>query len=493
MSISMNRMKDIHLILGMWGAEIKTELLKYIRQDCFYPNVCAFCFKQHEETDVKLWITCESCKIVSYCSENHMLKHKNVHQDFDRILLEVLSMSPTKVNYFYELMNIVNAPTQRPLILMSFIDEMSEKLMDSRGLYRAEEEMLKFLPHCEACTEVNPEKMVKCHECLANFCSNHHNDLEATTRHAEFCSDYLQSFIMEAYNLAFDDVDILALIIQSTGIQKEKSLFPNSIYEFLETQIDFYRLFETLEHPDHYQISSDFKLEENISDLRAFVSVYLTKPLSLIYAIKKLEIIPPEETIIHVIGSTADEIKNLNQWEFLLQWFPDLKKLTIVFVGKELSIHSNISDTSLNDDYLENSDENNIEETSITYASQGNQLHFQFSSSLYKTYYENSNNFQEPNFVIAYNPGLTVYSEWNESLLVLKNFQCPFIFTSYYKEDALLDHDKMKKVIGEELNYHLFTNNPYKSLRPLRFYGNSYPLVYKNNFITIYKSCNPEE
>lgn len=490
----MNRLKDIHLILGLWGPEIKSELLKYIIQDCFYPNVCGYCFKQHEQTDLKLWVTCESCKIVSYCSENHMLKHKNVHQDFDRILLDVLSMSPTKVNYFYELMNIVNSPTQRPLILMSFIDEMSERLIESRGLYKAEEEMLKFLPHCEACTEVNPEKMIKCHDCLANFCINHHNDIEATTRHAEFCSDYLQSFILEAYNLAFDDVDLLAIIIQSTSLQKEKFVYPNSIYEFLETQIDFYRLFETLEHPDHHQISSDFKLEDNISDLRAFVSEYLTKPLSLIYAIKMLEIIPHEETIIHVIGSTGEEIKNLNQWEFLLQWFPDLKKLTIVFVGKELTIHTNNSNASLNENYSEELfDQNNIvEETSITYASYGNQLHFQFSSSLYKHYYENSNNFQEPNFVIAYNPGLSVYSEWKESLLVLKNFQSPFIFTSYYKEDALLDHDMMKKVMGEEINYHLFINNPYKSLRPLRFYGNSYPLVYKNNFITIYKSCIPE-
>lgn len=484
----MNKVKDIHLILGMWGPEIKSELLKYIIEDCFYPNVCAFCFKQHEQTDFKLWVSCESCKIVSYCSESHMLKHKNVHKDFDRVLKEVLSVSPTKVDYFYELMNLVTAPNKRPLMLMSFIDEMSERLMESRGLHKAEEHMLKFLPHCEACTEVNPYKLTKCQECLANFCTNHQNDLEATVRHAEFCSAYLQSFILEAYSLAFDDVDLIALIIQSSSLREEISVFPDSIYEFLETQIDFYRLFDTLVHPDHHQMSTDFKLEENITDLRAFVSEYLTKPLSLIYAIRKLEIIPPEETVIHVIGSTAEEIKNLNQWEFLLQWFPDLRNLTIVFIGKELSINSD------NSENLEPYDPDNIiEETSITYASHGNQLHFQFSSCLYKTYYEYSKTFREPNFVIAYNPGLTVYSEWNESLLVLTNFQCPFIFTSYYKEDAMLDHDKMKRVLGEEVNYHLFINNPYKSLRPLRFYGNSYPLVYKNNYITVYKSCVLED
>ena len=57
----------------VWEHELRRRLCDYELQMMFFPRVCAICYKNEDLFD------CEKCLCVAYCSERHVLAHKQAH------------------------------------------------------------------------------------------------------------------------------------------------------------------------------------------------------------------------------------------------------------------------------------------------------------------------------------------------------------------------------------------------------------------------------
>lgn len=51
---------------------------------------------------------------------------------------------------------------------------------------------------------------------------------------------------------------------------------------------------------------------------KVLISEFMTKPLSFIYALEKLNFHVTKTLIVHIIGATDPEILEVNYWEFVL-------------------------------------------------------------------------------------------------------------------------------------------------------------------------------
>lgn len=205
------------------------------------------------------------------------------------------------------------------------------------------------------------------------------------------------------------------------------------------------------------------------------VSDFLTKPLTLLWSLQKLNCKIKSSMIVHVIGTTNSDISAQEYWKIILYFLHNLKSLTIVFIGPELS------------------DLPSAPETGLEFPNPlllGKKLRVESQALKYEEYFK-SEFFLQPDVIVGYNLhiheskfGISDYS-WEETVLTLKKIDAPFILTAGSEERARKDHKSFCKHLGKLIDYVCCERNPFSGLIPERDFETE-RLMYSNQFVIIH-------
>ena len=279
----------------------------------YYPNICHVCHRHNRDCPLR---KCGNCKMISYCSRNHQKEHWSLHKNFCKNIGIIKNIVKNDVN------NPVNE-SQESEFKKSLIEEKIKLiyLMEScmeRKLCPYENEIIEYPKICEVCHKENNKVLKPCPTCPhANFCEEH----EDNTDHKNFCSLYVSCYILDYYAIILQELPILRMM-EFTPHNSQIPRMPNSMQEYMDI---------------FFKPRMELKFNFRSQDVKMYVSQHFTRPLTLIYAMKRLYFKPRSELIIHVIGANKREEKSLIEWEILFHWLPHLIKLQVILVGPELS------------------------------------------------------------------------------------------------------------------------------------------------------------
>lgn len=260
-------------------------------------------------------------------------------------------------------------------------------------------------------------------------------------------------------------VDSMTKISMKTiPVQRKTKKLPPSMKEFISSYIKLSKEY----------IGASGKYRVHIT------TEFFSRPLTLLYAIQKLNLTSAAHLIIHVIGSTNEEFRFVDYWEVILHWLPNLKQIKVNFVGPEI---------------------NSITATGIlpckSCESMGKQICIVTKDpTKYHEYYE-SDRFSKPDLIIGYNLNLHEselgISEctWKETIMTLKKLEAPFILTAETKERAQKDHKRFSSLLEKPASYECFEENPFASLIIERDFETE-ELKCPNKYIIIYKGLYDE-
>lgn len=410
----------------------------------FYPNACHVCKKFGKEISLK---RCGNCSMISYCSKEHQKTHWSQHKDLCNVIYSILKEN--KVSSVLNNEHDVNTKAWAEM-KMNFMLLVMIKM--GRKLKHYEEEMFKFLRSCAVCHNRNLKALEDCANCpSASFCAKHTND----TVHKQVC---------HLVKLCYD-LDAVAIIhkkkIPEIKIPHNADYtdLPENIKDFIDSYIELRK-------------DSQISLQEEM----VLNTEYLTRPLTFLYAIQKLEYTLEGNTmVIHVIAANILDLEGIELWETLLHWIPSIKAWKIYLIGPELS--SGAVPINLCNDCQHNEKELSVETHGI----------------LYETY-ANKNSYVKPNVIVGYNAGIheceDLKSEndtWRQSLKIIAKQNCPVILTSYTMVEAEKEQTRLNEILNCNVKCSYFLRNPYSSLRPYRdfetegiYYQNQYIIIYKN-------------
>lgn len=372
--------------------------------------------------------TCRGCRMISYCNREHRREHLPQHKTLCEAIKDVLSgkyMNTAKISF-----------EEWTVIRNECKNAVSTKLQ--RCLKRYETQMFWFPKACVICYRQN--ELTDCDNCPASFCNKHKNRPE----HTNDC---------EALKLCFE-IDIVD-VERVEGL--EVDVFDNAFHDmtsFLETCV----------------VRRSHNLSTRI--VKTIYSEYLTKPLTLLFAMKQLNLhLIDGNLVVHVIASRLCDITDfISWWEVVLHEMPLLMSITIISIGPNLKSIKSKNET-LCDDCIK----------------MKKKIVYEYYPMFYRVYVR-TEDFKKPDVIVGFNVHYYKFynknklsKEWMASARALMKQNCPYILTL-----LMLLPDTMKKR-ANTANCIFAGNNPFMSLRPHRcvFSDN---LCYNNHYLMIYKN-----
>ncbi|XP_014223967.1 uncharacterized protein LOC106650470 [Trichogramma pretiosum] len=410
----------------------------------FYANACHVCKSSGNETQLK---KCSNCKMISYCSKEHQKQHWLQHKNLCRVLAELMDetdkSNPLEGHKDCGSQDWVKAKMNLMLVA-------SMKL--NRKLLPYEEEMFKFPKACYVCHETDVKLLEDCPSCpCASFCHEHRKD----PHHSADCDNLSLCYEVDIASTVF----MREVPRNSVPYHTEMAYLPASIKHF----IDLY-----CNEDKSLCISSNITI--------AHTSEYLTRPLTLLHAMEKLDHTVESILTVHVIGANMLEYDGVEIWETLLHWLPSLTILNIILIGPELD--SNIEKVQCN-----------ICDCCIE---KGMKLYLETHGLLYKEYVF-SDQYSKPNIIVGYNIGIHECENinspadlWSPSIQIIPEQRCPFVLTSYTMDEALKEHNRMCDIFKRKITPLSCERNKFSSLRPHRDYETE-GVYYQNQYVIIYR------
>lgn len=405
----------------------------------FYGTNCHVCHSN------ETFVTCEFCRMIFYCDDEHQQDDYFSHKDLCKVLIAM--MDKTETMCFYSHLKGVDSETwvrAKIEILVKVELKLGRRLMDF------EEELLLFPKACFVCHESDLDVLNDC-ECGISLCQDHRDD----DTHDNLCKEFDLAYRVSTAK----QFPIISTIVKDVIIEENENL-PPSLDDF---------------------INKFLQIGNKISDYRVpnydrlMIGEFLTRPLTLLYAIKRLHLHIKPTMVIHVLGASTFEIWSQKYWKILLFWLQNLKNLIVVFIGPEIQEFTNdsveliFSETSLGDDQ---------------------RLCVISPPVHYEDYYKHKS-FLKPDIVIGFN--LEIHeielgissSTWKQMLLTVEQLNVPFILTAGSKERARNDHRIMSILMDMRLTYFSLESNPFAGRIPERDFQTE-RLRYSNKYVTIY-------
>ena len=412
----------------------------------FHSNVCHVCKVFGDAVELK---RCGCCKMIAYCGKSHQKEHWPQHKELCKILTKFARETGTTPFSFHDSKRnntSMESWTQLKTNLMLLV-----QLKLGRKLLPYEADMFKHPRACTVCHETNLARLTDCTNCPdTSFCPDH----KKNHNHAKKC--YTSKLCFDIDNVQF------------------------SLSKSIGKSFDFGNL-NIKDAPRNMKeaVSQCFYQDDNeslISTRRwtVYVTEYLTRPLTFLYAIEKLNKSTLSRINIHLIGANEIETKTLMLWEILLHYIKSLKQLRIILIGPELCYKSYQMDLC---------DECTADNKKILVYT---------ADTLYSDYATASKYFVKPDYIIGYNLGIhecedfsSVNDTWAPSVVALRNQDCPFIMTSYTLKESEAEQKRVKEILGERVEFFHSWKNPFASWRPYRDFETE-DFFYANQYITIY-------
>lgn len=405
----------------------------------YYSNACYECGNWGIGYPLTI---CKGCRAVSFC-EKDLINPK--HQQLCQVLTELRGNKPHLLMPQNE-----NKLTQETWTSIKSNIMLIAQFKLGRKLDKQEEEIFKFPRKCVSCFECNPDDLEDCKICPStSFCKQHIQDKE---HHAERCKKLLECVSSDVFFCPMLKRDMPAARLDYSNMK-----LPNNMEEFFDDCGP-----DIMPFPHRVQASANAEI--------------YTRPLTLLYAMEKLNFDKNKKLIVHVVGANLAELEDPSAFELLFHYRPHITELKIIFIGPELPTEI-------------------PEYWTLCDSCNHHQVKFELTMvPLFYHDYVNKDNYIKPDIVVGYNLGIheclvfdSASDTWPSSIKVIADQSCPFICTGYTQDEAQQDHERIIKSTGKLLPF-VFEKNPFSSLRHFRdfvtedfFYQNQYLLIYKNN------------
>ena len=422
----------------------------------FTAHACHVCKRLH--TKQHRLKSCGSCRLIAYCSAEHQRAHWPLHRALCKVITRRMRHLGTD-HLYREALNVSSAEQWKKIRFkhMAVCEEMLGRPMEAY-----EKEMFLYPRACDTCHETNPEKLHTCANCHSvSFCCEEH----LRKNHCKYCKDLRTLLEIHSYQ---NSHGVCEPALPETVLDEYETLPPH-IRELLVVG---------LLGPHRAMALGPVPL--------AVLSDYASYPLTILYALQNIPT-PPEAHIsqltqltIHVVGAEhATDCHPLSRWgAFLLHLLPRLRRLHVVFIGRELEAAGGRPGVTQRDF------------TSAACRAAGRQLICELQpSTAYHTYCR-SPQFRPPHVIAAFNAGLHRFAgherrdTWRETIPHLVRDGVPLILTGY----TLLECPQDVARIQQEQKVDVLLppmKNPYRSTRPQQNFLNEHeaPVVFKNQYV----------
>lgn len=425
--------------------EEETVVINFWPRFVFASSLCLVCMEVSR-------IVCESCGMVSYCSIKHKKEGLSKHRDLCKILTKIcrtegalaaakeFSAENYRI-YRLELIRIIECGMNRPLKLW-------------------EREIVLYPPVCRTCRDSSTD-LKCCPTCSMDYyCEDHLDD------HKKWCQDFQifrKILFMQHKHGRVDPY------VPNVTLDKVIATLPE----------DLDLLMARLYGSSSYYCRMDCHTYSTLSQLS-------TIPLTTLYAVQTS--CPSWRTIeaytIHVIGAEFHfECIDLHVWEKLfLHLMPELKTLSLVFVGPELQLPA-IPVRLLAK-----------VKTCFDCKRSGRSINVSFQPGKCYHEYASSIEFSKPDILCLFNPGLyrrTGFDgkdTWPASIRRMCDLRVPILVTSYTAHEIPWEMARIKSIsnVDEILKPR---KNPFASYKPERNFvsDDAVPLIYKNYYLAVVK------
>ncbi|XP_014471480.1 PREDICTED: uncharacterized protein LOC106742755 [Dinoponera quadriceps] len=405
----------------------------------FNPNICHVC----KTTDNGSFVMCDQCYMVSYCGGDHREVHRSSHTEICAAIKKLLKKES---QWDACPLNLQDWIQLREEFLRSVKTELSRELMSH------EVQMIRFAKSCLIChQQTNLYTCMICHS--ANYCVDH----------AEIFNSYHSYSCKELLLCLSLDIDLF----HGMGSMMKFTKFPNEGRPCINMDT-FVKHYVQRTHTSREL--DDWHFPEY------FYSDYASGPLTLYYGMEDTNLIDslniPEDAcyVIHIIDAKFVDRKYVLSWEIFLHLLRyKINGLKIVLIGSELQNECN----------------------NMKFCSRCNHMYSQkLSFESYHTSYHSyvaSESYKQPNVIVGFEADLSNGEAWSESILKLREQNCPLLLTTKSKLKAERNINGIQEVLGTSLIPLYNDNNKFGSRRPWRDVETNY-VYFRNSHLIIYRS-----
>lgn len=428
----------------------------------FYYSLCLTCYKISS-------LKCAGCGLVAYCSKDCMKKGRADHKE----LCEALSNAQGK--------NASNfaAALSSPQVLEDTWLKVEELL--GRPLKYFEMEILTRPKVCNYCNSAEHNKLMDCTRCrCVSYCSLKHSQNDHKD-HQLICEDLRRAIQAYKYlRCCTRNKEFFPTGIDKVYVQLEGNEFENKKFKSLEGQ---------LEDDDLLKNRRGIEKELGImSDRASFVLIALYVLQE--YCVKDDDI--SEVTSLSIDILSQDFNLDFSVWEFFMHRLPELKSLSLKFIGRN-------TQNSKGEDRKKGFPSS--KELCSDCQKNGRELNISCWFGYYHEYYS-SDDYENPDLVINYNSLFHHvhdgdFGETVQDYEVISNMTSDdntlVLVTSPWKTCLEEEVDLLKDIFEEQDDQSLEfllepTENPYRSHKPSRGPpGGKKCVRYENHYYMVFK------
>uniref|UniRef100_A0A1Q3FK86 Putative vegetative cell wall protein gp1 n=1 Tax=Culex tarsalis TaxID=7177 RepID=A0A1Q3FK86_CULTA len=427
---------------------------KFTPRPVFLATNCQVC-----KNPLRNIVQCETCRMVSYCNEDHRRSDLGSHKDLCAVIVE---LATRRGGHIYNMAHKLTDDEYRNLRVHTL--NQSEQML-RRPLQAFEREILLFPRTCCSpnCREWRQNLLSECKDCRqVSFCTEHPDHLPPS--HKQWCKSY---FLFQKLILRQKILGRIEPVLPVRIASKSFTVPPN-IDEVIKL------------------------LYKNSNALRdecvyATLTQIATGPLTALHGYLQTGRKPTETFTIHLVGAELQfEGDTLDKWEaFFLHIVPEITELRVVFVGPEL----------------------NVENLPIDIISrirmcrrcrlQCRNVKFDFQCRrFYHDFWQDSTPSPTPDLICFFNPGLhrsTGFGSldtWPKTIAAATGAGCPLVVTAYTEYECPLDLARLRKESKRPLELvQPPVPNPFASQRPERNFISEQiaPMIFKNYYYFVVK------
>lgn len=403
----------------------------------FHPNICHVCKTPAVDADL---ILCNWCRMISYCSEEHKLRHRPYHIYICSLITSIIIEDPEWDTRILHFDTWIEEQKNFALLVQTLM---------LRKLKPYEMQMFMYAKSCFICHRRN--NLYTCEICLS----------------ASYCIDHIREISIHQISICYQltlslRLDIISFTKTTLEILNTKfTTFPDKKRRFTDMD-SFCRQYYYRRKRHDYLNSNDYVLTDYVSD-----------PLTLYNGLRSVKLFCPETKsgvfVIHVIAANYLDIRNCKAWELFLHLLRRNMELIIVMVGPELLYETYEHDVC-----------------SRCKAAK-KKLTLQLFPFLYHEYVLNTN-YKRPNVVVGYQAELANGDTWSETIRAIQTQNCLLLLTAKSQVKAEEDITMIQEVLGESVSPVLQIENDFCSYRPYWDYETD--LFYRNIYLLIYNNLN---